>query len=376
MKKLIAISMGIIFFMSSISGVKADEKQDQVPKQNISVSRVSGWDRYETAVNANKKYMNQANGNLAVIASGNDFKTALYASYMASALKVPYFVNPSHGMRSDILNELNRLKVKRVYVLGDYSKLDKSIDNTLLSRGIRVERIDDNNKYCNIHGSCDEMSLDGYIDTVIFETLHKGENRGDIGNVIYINDNKFPDLLSAVPFVAKTSAVQATALFGIDDLSDMWLGENEYAVFSNRFIIGGYESVPEEYRVRDYFYGAEFENRLMVDDEETYEPYRTWGRISGKNRYQTAVEIAKAYKIVLHQDINTVVLVNGQDYPDALSSSLIASQNNAAVLLTEPNKLNEDTEKYIRENNIKNVIIVGGERSVSKDVENKLKNFN
>lgn len=375
MKKLIAISMGILFFMSSISVVKADEKADEVVKQNINVSRVAGWDRYESTVNANKKYMKQAYGNLAVIASGNDFKTALYASYMASSLKVPYFVNPNHGMRSDVLNEMKRLNVKRVYVVGDYSKLDKSIDNTLLSRGIKVERVYDGKKFCNMHGSCYEMSLHEYIDTILFEALHKGENRGDIGNVIYVNDNKFPDLLSAVPFLARTSAVQATALFGIEDLSDIWLSENEYAVFSNRFIIGGYQSVPEEYRVRDYFYGAEFENKLMVNDEESYEPYRTWGRISGKNRYKTAVELAKAYNIVLHQDINTIVLVNGQDYPDALSSSLVASQNNAAVLLTEPNKLNEDTEKYIRENNIKNVIIVGGEKSVSKNVENILRDF-
>ena len=79
--------------------------------------------------------------------------------------------------------------------------------------------------------------------------------------------------------------------------------------------------------------------------------------------------------VILDQNINTIVLVNGQDYPDVLSSSLVASQNNAAVLLTEPNKLNEDTEKYIRENNIKNVIIVGGEKSVSKNVENMLKDF-
>ncbi|CAK7034236.1 MAG: N-acetylmuramoyl-L-alanine amidase LytC [Peptostreptococcus russellii] len=375
MKKLIAISMGILFFMSSISVVKADEKADEVVKQNINVSRVAGWDRYESTVNANKKYMKQAYGNLAVIASGNDFKTALYASYMASALKVPYFVNPNHGMRSDVLNEMKRLNVKRVYVVGDYSKLDRSIDNTLLSRGIKVERVYDGKKFCNMHGSCYEMSLHEYIDTILFEALHKGENRGDIGNVIYVNDNKFPDLLSAVPFLARTSAMQATALFGIEGLSDIWLGENEYAVFNNRFIVGGYQSVPEEYRVRDYFYGEEFENKLMVNEEETYEPYRTWGRISGKNRYKTAVELAKAYNIILHQDINTIVLVNGQDYPDALSSSLVASQNNAAVLLTEPNKLNEDTEKYIRENNIKNVIIVGGEKSVSKNVENMLKDF-
>lgn len=127
--KSLALSIALLF-TSSIP-VFAD----------INVSRISGYDRYETSINANKKYMNQANGNLAVIASGNDFKTALYGSYMASSLNVPYFVNPKHGVRTDILNELKRLNVNRVYVMGDYNMLDKSVDNTLKSKGIKIERI-------------------------------------------------------------------------------------------------------------------------------------------------------------------------------------------------------------------------------------------
>ena len=47
--------------------------------------------------------------------------------------------------------------------------------------------------------------------------------------------------------------------------------------------------------------------------------------------------------------------------------------NDGTILLTKPNKLNEDTKAFIRSNNIKNIIIVGGEKSVSKSVENELK---
>src|SRR3712207_7997206 len=42
-------------------------------------------------------------------------------------------------------------------------------------------------------------------------------------------------------------------------------------------------------------------------------------RIAGQNRYKTAIEIAKAYKPVLNKDINTVVLVDGTNFPDALA---------------------------------------------------------
>jgi len=96
-------------------------------------------------------------------------------------------------------------------------------------------------------------------------------------------------------------------------------------------------------------------------------------RIAGANRYETAIEIAKAYKPVLKRNIDTVVLVDGTNYPDALASGTVATMNNGAILLTEPGKLNEDTKAFIQENNIQNVIIVGGEKSVSKNVENELR---
>lgn len=324
---------------------------------DMNVSRISGYDRYETSVNANKKYMNQANGNLAVIVSGNDFKTALYGSHLSSALNVPYFVNPKHGVRTDILNELKRLKVNRVYIMGDYNMLDKSVDNTLKFKGIKVERLDE--------------EIDYDVDNIIFNTFHYGENKGDIGMGIFINDEKFPDLLSVIPLSSLLARTEKRLLMNSNSLSY----DNSNFVIGGGLIIGGYDSVPsnimtfegENWGLYDHSYYDEYTGK-------TYHDYT--GRIAGQNRYETAVEIAKAYKTMFNKGTNTIVLVNGENYPDALSSSLVATQNNGAVLLTQPNKLNEDTAKYIKDNNIKNIIIVGGEKSVSRNVENGLKKLN
>lgn len=47
---------------------------------------------------------------------------------------------------------------------------------------------------------------------------------------------------------------------------------------------------------------------------------------------------------------------------------------NAAILLTKSKTLSEDTKEYIKSNtNIKNIIIVGGEKSISSSVEDELK---
>ena len=97
-------------------------------------------------------------------------------------------------------------------------------------------------------------------------------------------------------------------------------------------------------------------------------------RIYGADRYKTAVEIAKAFKSKLNKDVDTIVLASGEDYPDALCAGPLASSKNAAILLTKSKTLNEDTREYIKSNtNIKNIIIVGGEKSISSSVENELK---
>ncbi|WP_101773829.1 cell wall-binding repeat-containing protein [Peptostreptococcus faecalis] len=98
--------------------------------------------------------------------------------------------------------------------------------------------------------------------------------------------------------------------------------------------------------------------------------------LAGENRYETTVEVAKGYKTVLKEDIDTVIIASGEDYPDSLASSPIATVNKAAILLTKSDKLNKYTKEYIENNDIKNIIIVGGENSVSKNVENELRNLN
>ena len=121
-----------------------------------------------------------------------------------------------------------------------------------------------------------------------------------------------------------------------------------YAGEDASIVFGGYNSVPK------------------LENETT--------RIYGTDRYKTAVEIAKAFKSKLNKDIDTIVLASGEDYPDALCAGPLASSKNAAILLTNSKTLNEDTREYIKANtNIKNIIIVGGEKSISSSVEDELK---
>lgn len=357
MKKIILVFLGTIMFVSNMKLSSVAE--------NINISRLYGADRYETAVSTNRKYMKYANGNLAVISGGNDFKTALYGSYMASALNVPYFVNPKHGVRSDILKELNRLNVKQVYIVGDYNILDNSVDNTFKSKGFKIKRIYDKVDYVNYvdkdYGDYYNISINEQVDNILYSTFFPDRNtRSFIPCAIIINDKKYPDLLSSSPLTSKL-AREGTFIANLYDVYSKEYDEFTEPTYGWHYLtIGGYNSVTE-----NLVTGEWINDETLIENDSR--------RIYGSNRYQTAIEVAKSYKKYLGKNIDTIVLVNGEDYPDALSSSLVATQNNGAILLTQSKKLNTDTKEYIKESRIKNIIIVGGEKSVSKNVEKELR---
>lgn len=323
------------------------------------VTRFAGADRYETAIEVQENYFGKSYASQAVLAPGNDFRTALYGSYMATALKAPFYIVPKSGISKSILNRLKINDVDRVYIMGDYKLLNNSLEKTLKANRFKYSRFYDRYEGKDFLSIANDMDLTLF--SILFPDIHF---RGDLSNGILVNDQKFPDLLSSIPFVAKLMREQGTCFVGsyklnMNDNLEGW-----------RFIIGGNDSIPK--KVKTY---PEDLDRLNTHDKDYFgkgsDLYT--GRISGPDRYKTAVEIAKAYKTVLKPYINTAVIVDSTNYPDALASGTVANFSNGVILLTRPDKLNEDTKAFIQANDIKNIIIVGGEKSVSKKVENELK---
>lgn len=83
-------------------------------------------------------------------------------------------------------------------------------------------------------------------------------------------------------------------------------------------------------------------------------------RLAGADRYETALIIAKEYG-----NLDKFVLADGRNYPDALSVGTLAHKNDEPILLTEPNRT-DFIRKIVKENNTKQITVVGGEQSVSQ----------
>lgn len=110
------------------------------------------------------------------------------------------------------------------------------------------------------------------------------------------------------------------------------------------------------------------EEELNPEDSEAPEDKpsdkRIIKRVAGASRYDTAIEVSKE----IYEASDTVVIATGEDFPDSLTASVIASENDAPLLLSSDKQINK-VKSEISRLKAKEIIIVGGENSVSKAEE-------
>lgn len=94
-------------------------------------------------------------------------------------------------------------------------------------------------------------------------------------------------------------------------------------------------------------------------------------RIAGADRYETADKIA-AQVVEITGNKSTVVVAQGNNFPDALTVSALAIKEKAPLLLTRPGALSEGTKKVLDDIDPSKIYIAGGTTSVSSEVESAL----
>lgn len=61
-------------------------------------------------------------------------------------------------------------------------------------------------------------------------------------------------------------------------------------------------------------------------------------------------------------------MASGESFADSLSVSYYAGNQNAPVLLTKANSLDNDTRDFLNANKDKNYIIIGGDKAVNPNL--------
>ena len=304
LKKVLASTLALSMVLP-IGVVNADKQNTQQEKSQ-QVTRISGKDRITTSVEISKSaYTTSEN---VVLASGFNFADALSAGQLASALDAPLLLSSQDKLDSQTKNEIERLKAKKVFVVGGDNAISKTgIDTTLKSEKIDVTRLEGQDRYST---SQKVMEKTKEIINPEYLLIASGKN--------------FPDALAATGFFVNHKSVMV--------LSD---GVTYPQSNLQEIAIGGKNQLPLK-----GFKGK---------------------RVSGKDRYETALEIAK----LSFDKNNNAILASGQVFADSLSAVSLTKKHNAPIILTQSNSLTENAKKYL---NGKNVFIVGGEKTVAKNI--------
>lgn len=102
--------------------------------------------------------------------------------------------------------------------------------------------------------------------------------------------------------------------------------------------------------------------------------YKT-DRINGSDRYETAGIIADRMKAAGAKGMDSVIIASGEKFPDALSISSLAVQNQTPILLSGKDRMSNYTIKALEAMKQGKVYISGGTNTVSATVESQLKKY-
>lgn len=93
-------------------------------------------------------------------------------------------------------------------------------------------------------------------------------------------------------------------------------------------------------------------------------------RINGNNRIETAIKVSsEAYK----GKVETVLLAGYDGAADALTATFVAGQKDAPLLLTHKSQLDPKLLAELKRLNPDEIVILGGQNVIGKDIENGLK---
>ncbi|WP_262371875.1 cell wall-binding repeat-containing protein [Rossellomorea aquimaris] len=286
------------------------------------VERISGDDRYHTAIEISKKGWESAD--TVVIARGDQFPDALAGAPLAYKHDAPILLTQQGSLNAEVQDEIKRLGAKKAIILGGEGAVSKYVQYQLKGLGLKTDRITGDDRFetaANI-----AAKLDGDPEKAIVANAYQFADALSVAS--YASQNGYPIVLSAQDKLSKASN---KVLKDIDE----------------KIVVGG-------------------ENAIST---EIFDSFEEATRYSGLNRYETSAEIAKH----LTPQTNKAIVATGTNFADALAGSVLAAKEGAEILLVKKEEVPEDIMEAIDMDDISNFRVIGGENAVSEEVVKQLK---
>lgn len=294
-------------------------------------SRISGSNRFSTAVEVSK--MNYKKSETVILANSEKATDILTTSPLAESLECPVLYTKDNAIPEETISEMERLGVKRVIVIGGKKSVSDSVFKELsskyeLNRVAGSDRFDTANKIAKevVKRSSEKkkaimVSSESYVDALTISSLATKEN---------------------IPIVITNSK-------NLSEKTEEFLKNNE---IKEIVYVGGNNSISNE-----------------VQKETEKKGIKTVARYAGKDRYETATIISNNVR----PDSDFSVYVNGENLSDAITANSLCANLKSPILLVKKDTIPDSVKKTMNGKARFNRIIVGGENSVSKNVEKEIK---
>lgn len=318
--------MTAIAIVATLAGVSQRAYADS----DASFIRLSGQSRYETAVEISKSTW--SNSDSVVLAYGEDFPDGLAGVTLAYSKDAPILLTRSSDLPQSTLTEIQRLNAKNIYVLGGTGVISTNIEEQLKHLNYNVVRISGLNRFQTAIQVGKAIKKDS-TDTAVIATAYN-----------------FPDTLSIGPEAARNGM---PILF--TDERSLTLDTRQALIdwkIKKVVIAGGTGVVSSQVESQIKALGISVE------------------RLSGSDRYETSLSIARRYNTNNCQDF---VMAKGEDFPDALAGGALAAKEGLHILLTSSNNVANGILSYLDELKARDIYILGGTGAISENVKDYIK---
>ncbi len=285
------------------------------------MSRLSGADRFATAVAISQASFPNGGAGAVVLARGDDYPDALVGASLAAAKNAPVLLTVGDALSSDTATEVQRVLAPggTVYILGGLESVPDSVATEVTGLGYNVVRYAGANRFATAVQVADALN--------------------DPSTVLLASGTNFPDALSAGAAAAKAGGVVL-----LTDGSTLPAETSAYlaAHATKVYAIGG--------------------PAAAADSAAT--------PLVGTNRYETSLDVAQLF----FSNPGVLGFASGEAFPDALAGAALLAHQGAPLILTAPTALPAVVDTYLVSlaGTSTTAFIFGGDNAVSPSVQSAI----
>lgn len=275
----------------------------------------AGMDRYLTSTQVSKNGWKNGSEDLVIVSGDNNaLVDGLTATPLAASMNAPILLTKKNEIPQCVIDEIDRLGVKNVYIVGGYNSVSKEVSDKLYRYyGKNVNRIEGNDRY--------ETSI-----AVGEAVAKKSQSKVD---TFVVGGNGMADALSISSVAgSKKSPIILTKSNGLSSDAKHFLSS-----YSNdAYTVGGKNNIS---------------NQVIIDILKLNIDHKN---LSGENRQDTNAAVIKEFYTENKElyENGSVVFSKSEDVSlvDALGAGALASNIDAPIVLAS-NELSEEQEDIL-----------------------------